>query len=943
MLHCRQPWDEFFDNIDSVMTKIDEEKVGEAKKAKRIVYFIDDGWNQVAVCEQSWLKSGRWGMARDVKLKRFLECSLPSMDDFDRRLAMQARWQTPSYCINIPIEAALPMLADCNRLFTGPLNDLVPVKVTHEKPCLIVQKLGDGIKIVPNYMLSGTVLQSDATDAIYVYQSPTHYVIYDLEPKLKKIYDSFAAYDDLIPASEEKRIHRLLDKVKDVVDVFSSDFDEGHSLETVDGDARLVLQARPTETGFTLRLCVRPLTAGRLTFAPGKGEATVVDEVEGRHLQVKRDLKAELANLEVFETFADSQEGIALRGDKAVLDIESMLELLAFAPGETKSLVIEWPEGEKLRLREPKKGGAWGVGLRHHGGWFEPEGTVELSDESLVAFADLIRSLAGSRGRFVRLAEGDYIRLDKNIRRKLDAIDAVTVESRGSIQMSTFGAALLPDELFEGDLSFRGDSRLEALRARVSSAESEEAPVPETLKASLRDYQLEGYRWIARLNSWGAGACLADDMGLGKTVQAIAYLLHTAAEGASLVVAPASVIHNWRNELARFAPSLKVVVLNECADRDASLKGAEAGCVVVATYGLLVSESKALTAKEWNTVVLDEAHTIKNRDTKMSTSAMKLKATHRLILTGTPVQNRLGELWNLFRFINPGLLGSYDQFKAKFITPIEELQDKERQAQLNRLVHPFMLRRTKREVVAELPDKEEITLRVELSEGEEAVCELIRLHAEEMLHAEESDRVGVATLAEITRLRQAACSASLIEKSYSGPCSKITALLDLLAELQEGEHRALIFSQFTSFLAQVRKALDDSGIPYLYLDGSVPPKQRAQLVKEFQEGSCPFFLISLKAGGLGLNLTAANYVVHLDPWWNPAIEQQATDRAYRIGQTQKVTAYHLVAAGTIEEKILRLHETKRNLADALLDGTDLSSRLTAKELMELLEKDAREI
>jgi SNF2 family DNA or RNA helicase len=201
--------------------------------------------------------------------------------------------------------------------------------------------------------------------------------------------------------------------------------------------------------------------------------------------------------------------------------------------------------------------------------------------------------------------------------------------------------------------------------------------------------------------------------------------------------------------------------------------------------------------------------------------------------------------------------------------------------------------------------------------------------------------VGVATLAEITRLRQAACSASLIEKSYSGPCSKIAALLGLLAELQEGEHRALIFSQFTSFLAQVRKALDDSGIPYLYLDGSVPPKQRAQLVKEFQEGSCPFFLISLKAGGLGLNLTAANYVVHLDPWWNPAIEQQATDRAYRIGQTQKVTAYHLVAAGTIEEKILRLHETKRNLADALLDGTDLSSRLTAKELMELLEKDAR--
>lgn len=316
---------------------------------------------------------------------------------------------------------------------------------------------------------------------------------------------------------------------------------------------------------------------------------------------------------------------------------------------------------------------------------------------------------------------------------------------------------------------------------------------------------------------------------------------------------------------------------------------------------------------------------------------MQLQAAHRLILTGTPIQNHLGELWNLFQFINPGLLGSYEHFQQKFIQPIEQDHDKQRQLQLNRIVHPFMLRRTKQEVVEELPDKEEINIPVELSEEEMAVYEVIRQRAKQMIE-EGGEQVNVVTLSEITRLRQAACCASLTEKKWKGKCSKIEKLLELMAELKEGGNRALIFSQFTSFFTLIRKALDKAGEQYLYLDGSVPVKQREKLVQEFQEGDCPFFLISLKAGGLGLNLTGANYIIHLDPWWNPAIEQQATDRAYRIGQTQKVTAYHLISSHTIEEKIIRLHENKRNLADALLEGTDMSHKLTAQELMEILEE-----
>ncbi len=346
-----------------------------------------------------------------------------------------------------------------------------------------------------------------------------------------------------------------------------------------------------------------------------------------------------------------------------------------------------------------------------------------------------------------------------------------------------------------------------------------------------------------------------------------------------------------------------------------------------------------LTEKEWNIVCLDEAHTIKNRETKTSACAMKLKSSNRLILTGTPIQNHLGELWNLFQFINPGLLGSYEQFQQKFILPIEQEHDKQRQLQLNRIVHPFMLRRTKQEVVEELPDKQEIILPVELSDDEMRIYEVIRRKAQSMVE-EGGAGINVTTLAEITRLRQAACSASLVEKKWKGESSKINLLIELVGELKAGGNRALIFSQFTSFLALVRQALDKAGEEYLYLDGSITMKQREQLVQEFQQGDCPFFLISLKAGGLGLNLTGANYIIHLDPWWNPAIEQQATDRAYRIGQEQKVTAYHLVSTHTIEEKIMRLHDTKRNLADALLEGTDMSHKLTAKDLMEMLEAES---
>ena len=537
--------------------------------------------------------------------------------------------------------------------------------------------------------------------------------------------------------------------------------------------------------------------------------------------------------------------------------------------------------------------------------------------------------------KYILVGDNEFITISTQLSRILKRLDTVTTENRSHLQIAPAAVSLLGDLLDDTSLNIKRNETMDALRQRIEACSKTIPVVPRTLQAQLRDYQEEGFEWMSRLTAWGAGVCLADDMGLGKTVQTIALLLEQSKNGASLIVAPSSVVPNWRNELQRFAPTLNLTILNQSEDRSKDIKEAKAGDVIITTYGLLNIQQDDLTGREWNVVCLDEAHTIKNANTKMSKAAMLLKAQHKVILTGTPIQNHLAELWNLFQFINPGLLGSAEQFKKKFILPIEGDNDKARQSQLRRLISPFLLRRTKAEVIDELPAKNEIKLPVELSSEEMAMYEVKRRETEAKILENKADKVS--TLAEITHLRQMACSCSLVDKKWKLPSSKVLAFIDLAESLNDSGNRALVFSQFTSFFEEIKKAMETAKLPYLYLDGSTPMSMREKLVKEFQSGKCPFFLISLKAGGLGLNLTGANYVIHLDPWWNPAIEQQATDRAYRIGQKQDVTVYRLISQHTIEEKILRLHKTKRNLSDSLLEGSDISHALTQEELLELLQ------
>ena len=438
---------------------------------------------------------------------------------------------------------------------------------------------------------------------------------------------------------------------------------------------------------------------------------------------------------------------------------------------------------------------------------------------------------------------------------------------------------------------------------------------------------------------WGAGACLADDMGLGKTVQAIALILRRSTEGPTLVVAPASVCSNWISELERFAPDLKAYNLSDVEDRTLTIEGMKAREILVCTYGLMHQNSEILTNIKFATIVLDEAQSIKNRMTKRSQAAMELQGDFKLITTGTPIENHLGELWNLFHFINPGLLGTAAQFQERYALPIEKWGDKDRRSQLQGLIKPFVLRRLKKDVLKDLPEKTEITLRVERGDVEEAFYEALRQKALEKIYAGKFENEGqkqLQILAELMRLRRACCTPGLIPGGTNVPSAKLEALSDLIDELLENNHKALIFSQFVDYLRIIEKMVQEKGVAYKYLDGSTPLKKRKIAVDEFQDGEGDLFLISLKAGGTGLNLTAADYVIHVDPWWNPAVEDQASDRAHRIGQQNPVTVYRLVATNSIEEKIVRLHEYKREMAEALLQETDGKTRMNATDLLELI-------
>jgi superfamily II DNA or RNA helicase len=601
-------------------------------------------------------------------------------------------------------------------------------------------------------------------------------------------------------------------------------------------------------------------------------------------------------------------------------------------------------EAEGSRIRK-----ANGISLSVRSGvdWFDLEGSAEF-DGVTVLLPDLLAALRGGE-QYVRLDDGTRGLLPKQWLEQYAPLADLATKSDGSTLRFQPGQALLLDSLLAGranEHALQVDQRFAALRTRLRSFSGvkPQAP-PREFRGTLREYQREGLGWLRFLEKFGFGGCLADDMGLGKTIQALAILSHRARRQPkqddhrpSLIVAPKSVVHNWRLEAERFSPSLTVADYTGL-DRKDRVPRFEDHHLVLTTYGTLRQDIERFGRTRWDYVILDEAQAIKNAASQSAKASRLLEARHRLALSGTPVENHLGELWSIFEFLNPGFLGRSQAF-GKLARNRLVAGDARLEA-LRKGLAPFLLRRTKKQVLPQLPEKTEQILYCDLPPAQRKQYNQLRDHYRTSL-AERISQAGLAkskiqVLEALLRLRQAACHPGLIDgRQKEKPSAKLDVLLEQLEEIVQEGHKALVFSQFTKMLDIVRGRLDAAGIVYEYLDGKTS-NRRARIDRFQADAACPVFLISLKAGGSGLNLTAADFVFLLDPWWNPAVEAQAIDRTHRIGQTKPVFAYRLIARETVEEKILELQSRKRNLAESVISADDsLLKSLSADDLRSLL-------
>ena len=902
-------------------TKAKIESSARTASLSRIVYRLDcDNWSLKPRLQKS--KDGRtWSKGRDVALPSF-KSGVVGMTKQDWAVAayVQEVWGG----MELKGVSVLDKLVGHPDVFDAKTNERL--EIVRQDYALKVLRTADGFAVDDN--LDSTFTQKGD---YAVRNRGGKIVLMSLRSDVLTIAEDLKGVP-CFPKTAADKLKTLLGSLSGRAVVMSDLGNE--NIETVVGRSIPTVRFELSDDNrFWAKLCVHPVKGEALSCAPGEGLEFLQTRIKEKSVQVRRDLKAEkaaarkVAKAMPVEAFNAHATEWSLSSLECLSALEALRQL-------GKAVEVEWPEDALYTVKDaPINMDALSLSVTSMDRWFTVEGTVRVNSKLKLKIAELLEKLSASTmPGFIELSDGRFVAVTESLRRLLGLVEGLSQKKRGKVTMPVYSGAVL-DELEAAGVSVDADEAARTLIGRIREAADVVEPVPEQLQADLREYQVEGFRWMSRLAHWGAGGILADDMGLGKTVQAIAFLLSRAKHGASLVVMPTSVLLNWEREIKRFAPSLRPVIFNR-EDRAEVVKTLGAGDVLLSTYGLLPNEIENLKTVDWNVIVLDEAHTIKSKETKTSKAAMELTSDARLLLTGTPLQNHLSELWNLSEFANPGLLGGYTSFVERFVVPVEKLHDKERQRLLKRMISPFLLRRTKTDVLEELPEKTDITLRVELSHPERALYEGLRESTAKAL--ETGEIKPMEALAALMKLRQAACHPQLVNPKLTMGSSKTDAFLELVDELRSNGHRALVFSQFTSHLALIKKALDERGIEYLYLDGAVSAAQRTKLTESFRLGSMPLFLISLKAGGTGLNLTAADYVIHLDPWWNPAIEDQASDRAYRIGQERPVTVYRLVAEGTIEEKILRLHDTKRSLADALLEGADMSSRLSKEELLKLL-------
>ena len=917
---------------------------------------LNDGELEIHPRIQKRSKRGIWSKGRAVALERLYSGSVDCIDSDDQPICNGIRvehepWNWGKDYYDFDPGRAWPALIGHPRLFRED-DPAVALELVRAEPELHVRRDDKRLLVTmdPPLPQTGEALQVQQETRgrwrLVEYNAAQYHIGELLSDGLN------------CPLEAEQQLRQTLGQVAPLVNIHS-DIGGDTQLPQIPGDPRPRLALTPLGDGLAAELLARPLGSDGPGYRPGEGgvELTAANP-DGQRQRVSRDLAEERQRAAavvdacpVLSTSAVEPHHWQLPDPISSLELLEQLQPLVVNETETRGsappaddqahaqIILEWPQGQRMKLAGQVGAGSMRISLNQRGDWFEADGELRIDEQQVIDLQRLLALTATTSERFLPLGEGRFLALTDDFRRRLEDLRQLADSSAKKPRYHPLTATLL-EEIGAGLGEFNTD---QAWQQRVARLQTDDQPsaIPSTLSAELRDYQMDGYHWLMRLANWGVGACLADDMGLGKTVQTLAVLIERAPQGPSLVLAPTSVCANWLAEAERFAPTLRPRLFGQ-GDRQAQLDALGPFDLLISSYGLMQTEIDRFAAEQrhWNGLILDEAQAIKNPATRRARAALRLQADFRIATTGTPIENHLGELWSLFRFLNPGLLGSQEAFNKRYAGPIERDNDPQARDRLRRLVRPFILRRLKSDVLKELPPRTEIILQVEPGPRETAFYEALRRKMvddlEQSGNNDDGQQQRFQVLAAITRLRRAACNPALIAPEAGIASAKLALFLDTVNELRDGRHKALVFSQFVDHLTLIRAALDQRGIHYQYLDGSTPAKARNQRVQAFQAGEGDLFLISLKAGGTGLNLTAADYVIHLDPWWNPAVEDQASDRAHRIGQQRPVTVYRLVARGSIEQQIIELHSRKRDLADGLLESGDSAARLNTSEMLALM-------
>ncbi|MBT7434580.1 MAG: DEAD/DEAH box helicase [Gammaproteobacteria bacterium] len=892
--------------------------------------------------EQVIGKSGRWTKGRPVALKRLMNEreSFEYLTDQDSQISNQIKIEYESNyygygrteIYSLEGNALIAAIGHPRVYWAGAAKYDTPLTIKKAEPQLLVTSQAKSLQISLHPVIGEEtiIVERTADNELHVYQITAQH---------RQVAEILGRKGLNVP---HKAKQQVIDSIAAIASTLTVQSDIGiggqaQNIESVAADARLHIHLQPVGEGLQIEVFIQPFNDAGPIYKPSTGGTTVVAEIEGKQVQTTRDFAVE--NQHLTQLLEQCPELYQSKDQKWTLDDPEMaLSALLQIQEISNFVVMEWPKGQKIKVSREAGLQQAHFSVRKEKDWFSVEGKVQIDDQQVYDMQRLINLLQANTGRFLKLEDGQFIALTSELRQRLDDVAGLGEQKGSKLHFHGLAAPAL-NEAMQGMDVKAGKQWQEQLNKLESMADLE-PELPSTLQGELRDYQLEGYQWMARLAHWGAGACLADDMGLGKTIQALSLILSRATQGPTLILAPTSVCMNWLEEAQHFAPTLNVHQFGT-GNRQKIIAEAAEFDVVVCSYGLLQTESELLIGKHWHTIVADEAQAIKNGLTKRSQAAMALQGDFKLITTGTPIENHLGELWNLFHFINPGLLGTLKKFNERYAQAIENNKDRSAQQRLKKLLRPFILRRLKNDVLQELPAKTEITLHVELSQEERTFYEAMRRNAVQVMQAsqEKGQQAGqqhLKVLAEIMKLRRTCCHPKLVQEDSPISSAKLQAFEELVDELISNRHKALVFSQFVGHLSILKELLDKKGIHYQYLDGSTPVAKRKKAVNAFQAGEGDVFLISLKAGGSGLNLTAADYVIHMDPWWNPAVEDQASDRAHRMGQKRPVTIYRLVAKDTIEDKIVDLHAHKRDLASSLLEGGELSGKMSVNEMMELI-------